>query len=306
MKIVKNCCSTLAVTICVAAAMPSFAEKPYDAVVEYLEAPFGADNKTPYIDTGLYPGDDMGAHIRFMPLRTTDSTLCGAQTTGNNKWYFGGTTGSSGLFYMAWMSLPGNADRPRIATGQIHEIYFNHLNDRGRRLYDAEGSLVKSLDIGNTTWSKGSGELCTIWLYHFNNAGARPTSYYGNYRIYSAQFTQGSSVVMDLIPVIKDGVGYMYDTVNDQLLGKVEGSSSAEFVCGRSIIEANVTLNADTDWTHLGQLLISSGVTIFLGQSGASARHGSFKRGNARDRHDQRQPDDLALPQALRCRGGVS
>ena len=264
MKIVKNCCSTLAVTICVAAAMPSFAEKPYDAVVEYLEAPFGADNKTPYIDTGLYPGDDMGAHIRFMPLRTTDSTLCGAQTTGNNKWYFGGTTGSSGLFYMAWMSLPGNADRPRIATGQIHEIYFNHLNDRGRRLYDAEGSLVKSLDIGNTTWSKGSGELCTIWLYHFNNAGARPTSYYGNYRIYSAQFTQGSSVVMDLIPVIKDGVGYMYDTVNDQLLGKVEGSSSAEFVCGRSIIEANVTLDADADWTHLGQLLISSGVTIDL------------------------------------------
>ena len=247
-----------------AAAMPSFGAKPYDAEVEYLEAPLDASGKTPYIDTGLYPGDDMGAHIRFMPLRTTDSTLCGAQTTGNNKWYFGGSSGSGGKFYMAWMTLPGNNDRPQISTGQIYEIYFNHLNDRGRRLYNAEGTLVKSLNIGSTTWSKGSGELCTIWLYHFNDRGTRPGSYYGNARIYSAQFTQGDTVVMNLVPVIKAGVGYMYDTIGETLLGKVEGSSSAEFTCGRSIIDESVTLDADADWTHLGQLLISSGVTINL------------------------------------------
>ena len=252
------------------AALPSFADVPYDAKVEYLESPMGSDGKNPYIDTGLYPGDDMGAHIRFMPLRTADSTLCGAQTTGNNKWYFGGSTGSSGRFYMSWMTNPPNADRPAIATGGIYEIYFNHLNDRYRKLYKEDGTLVKSLDIGTTTWTNGTGALCTIWLYHFNDCGARPAYYHGNYRIYSAQFTQGDSslgdaaVVMNLIPVIKDGVGYMYDTVNNQLLGKVEGSSSAEFVCGRSIIETSKTLEADEDWTHLGQLLISSGVTIDL------------------------------------------
>ena len=252
-----------AAAIC-AAAMPSFADNPYDAKVEYLEAPLDASGKTPYIDTGLYPGDDMGAHIRFMSLRTADSTLCGVQTTSNNKWYFGGTSGSSGSFYLSWLLNPANSDRPALATGSIYEVFFNHMNDRDRRIVNpSNNTVVKSLPI-TSPWTQGNGALQTIWLYHFNNAGARPTSYYGNYRIYSAQFTQGDAVVMNLIPVIKDGVGYMYDTVNDQLLGKVEGSSSAEFVCGRSLIETNITLNADTDWTHLGQLLISSGVTIDL------------------------------------------
>ncbi len=253
-----------AVAAICAAAMPSFADNPYDAKVEYLEAPLDASGKTPYIDTGLYPRDDMGAHIRFMPLRTADSTLCGVQTTGNNKWYFGGTSGANGLFYLSWLTNPANSDRPALATGSIYEVFFNHMNDRSRRIVNpSNNTVVKSLPI-TSTWTQGNGDLQTIWLYHFNNAGSRPTSYYGNYRIYSAQFTQGNEVVMNLVPVIKDGVGYMYDTVNDQLLGKVEGSSSAEFVCGRSIIEANVTLNADTDWTNLGQLLISSGVTIDL------------------------------------------
>ena len=264
MKIVKTCCSALAVTICVAAAMPSFAEKPYDAVVEYLEAPLDASGKTPYIDTGLYPGDDMGAHIRFMPLRTADSTLCGVQTTGNNKWYFGGSSGANGLFYLSWLTNPANSDRPALATGSIYEVFFNHMNDRDRRIVDpSNNTVVKSLPI-TSTWTQGSGALQTIWLYHFNNIGSRPTSYYGNYRIYSAQFTQGDAVVMNLVPVIKDGVGYMYDTIGETLLGKVEGSSSAEFKCGRSIIDESVTLDADADWTHLGQLLISSGVTINL------------------------------------------
>ena len=250
--------------LCAAAAMPSFAGNPYDAVVEYLEAPLDASGKTPYIDTGLYPGDDMGAHIRFMPLRTADSTLCGVQTTGNNKWYFGGTSGSSGSFYLSWLLNPANSDRPALATGSIYEVFFNHMNDRDRRIVDpSNGTVVKSLPI-TSPWTKGSGDLQTIWLYHFNNAGSRPTSYYGNYRIYSAQFTQGNAVVMNLVPVIKDGVGYLYDTVGGTPLGKVEGSSSAEFKCGRSIIDASVTLDADADWTNLGQLLISSGVTINL------------------------------------------
>ena len=65
--------------LCVAAAMPSFAENPYDAEVEYLEAPVGTGG-VPYIDTGLFPGDDMGVYMRVMPLRPTDdTTACGEQ-----------------------------------------------------------------------------------------------------------------------------------------------------------------------------------------------------------------------------------
>ena len=82
------------------AILPSFAENPYDAKVEYLEAPVGTGG-VPYIDTGLYPGDDMGVYMRVMPLRPTDdTTVCGVQcwhpgtaesgsTQNFFKWYVG-------------------------------------------------------------------------------------------------------------------------------------------------------------------------------------------------------------------------
>ena len=62
MKIVKTCCSTLAVTICVA----SFGAKPYDAEIEYLDAN-ATSGATSYFDTGVLPADDVGALVRFSP-----------------------------------------------------------------------------------------------------------------------------------------------------------------------------------------------------------------------------------------------
>jgi len=274
MKIVKTCCSTLAVTICVAAAMPSFGENPYDAKVEYLEAPVGTGG-VPYIDTGIYPGDDMGVSMRVMPLRPTDdTTVCGVQcwhpgtaesgsTQNYFKWYMGFIRGYDG--YLSW----DNDNPPTVPTrlrftysaNTLYDIHFNHLNDRDRRIEEVNGSYSFSLPI-TKTWPD-TAATNTIYLFAYNSNGSFAGNT-GNARIYSAQFTKGNNVVMNLVPVIKDGVGYMYDTIGETLLGKVEGSSSAEFACGRSIIDESVTLDADADWTHLGQLLISSGVTIDL------------------------------------------
>ena len=260
--------------LCVAAAMPSFAENPYDAEVEYLEAPVGTGG-VPYIDTGLFPGDDMGVYMRVMPLRPTDdTTVCGVQcwhpgtaesgsTQNYFKWYIGFIRGYDG--YLSW----DNDNPPTVPTrlrftysaNTLYDIHFNHLNDRDRRIEEVNGSYSFSLPI-TKTWPD-TAATNTIYLFAFNNNGSSVGNT-GNARIYSAQFTKGNDVVMNLVPVIKDGVGYMYDTIGETLLGKVEGSSSAEFTCGRSIIDESVTLAADTDWTHLGQLLISSGVTIDL------------------------------------------
>ena len=241
--------------------------KPYDAELEYLEAPIESNN-APYIDTGLYPGDDMGALIRFTPLRTADSTLCGVQTTSNNKWYFGG----SSKFYLSWMTTPASGDRPDVSVGSTYDVYFNHLNDRKRRLVGVGNDRNHTNNIV-TAWSQGSGELQTIYLYHFNDQGHRPVNksgvlnYLGNYRVYSAQFTQGDEVVMDLIPVRKDGVGYMYDRVSERLLGTADDTPDFTYVsdaAGEAYVEGNVTLDADADWTSRGILRFDDLATIDL------------------------------------------
>lgn len=245
----------VAMMMCVVAAMPSFGVKPYDAVVEYLDA--GATSgKTMYINTGLNPSDTMGALVRFMPKqKSIDSVMFGSRASNDKNWYFGG----SSTFYLSWNSNPGN--RPTLSPNSVYDVYFNYMNNRNRRIVGVGNNTDYSLAI-NDAWA-GSGTIYPIWLFTFNNKGS-PSSNGSYYRIYSAQFTDGNQVVMDLIPVIKDGVGYMYDTVGERLLDNISVAGAPAFVCGRSIIDESVTLDSDADWTNLGQLLISSGVTIDL------------------------------------------
>ena len=45
-------------------------------------------------------------------------------------------------------------------------------------------------------------------------------------RIYSVQITQGSNVIMNLMPVVKNSIGYMYDKVSRTLLTNSGGQFS--------------------------------------------------------------------------------
>ena len=101
---------------------------------------------------------------------------------------------------------------------------FNYFNDRGRRLHEVDGTYSFSLPI-DQEWPSGATK--PIYLFAYDNKGTPGNT--GNARIYSAQFTKGDAVVMDLVPVRKDGVGYMYDKVSGQLLGN---SGTGDFVIG--------------------------------------------------------------------------
>ncbi|MBQ9431787.1 MAG: hypothetical protein IJU44_09580 [Kiritimatiellae bacterium] len=253
----------------------AMAEKPYDTQVEYLEAPVNAANKVPYIDTGLYPGNDMGVKLRFTPLRTSDSTICGVQcyhpaqalVDKRNynffKWYFGCTGGRT---YLSWDTQnPLNADRPTVSVGSTYDVFFNFLNDRNRRLVGVDNSQDASLAIARAWPSTAATN--TIYLFAYNNNGTSVGDT-GNARIYSAQFTQGERIVKDLIPVRKDGVGYLYDKVSDTLLGRVP-DTSPDFTCGTDVagdayIEGDITLDADKDWTVRGILRLDAAAVIDL------------------------------------------
>ena len=244
-------------------------DKPYDAQVEYLEAPSNNKGKVPYIDTGLYPGDNKGAHVRIMPLRkNTDSTVCGVQShySGRDyfKWYFGCAASTVGV-YLAWdTATPDAKTWPAYDTGKRYDIYFNYLNDRNRSFTGVDDETNYSLAL-EKTWPSAAATN-TIHLYGYNNNGTAANT--GNVRIYSAQFTQGGNVVMDLIPVRKNGVGYMYDKVSEKLLAKVPTAPLAftyeNDAADEAYIEGNITLDADADWTSRGILRIDSSATIDL------------------------------------------
>ncbi len=75
---------------------------------------------------------------------------------------------------------------------------------------------------------------------------------------------------MDLIPVRKDGVGYMYDKVSGTLIEQQRLSDTAPVfalggdVAGESYIAGTITLDADADWTARGMLHFESDAVIDL------------------------------------------
>ena len=248
--------------LCAAAAMPSFGAKPYDAEVEYLDAGT-TSGKTMYINTGLQPANNMGALVRFMPKQNSaDSVMFGSKSSNDKNWYFGG----SAKYYLAWNSNPAANTRPTLSPNSIYDVSFNYLNDRNRRIVGVGNDTDYSLAI-NEAWA-GSGTLYPIWLFTFNNKGS-PYGNGGYYRIYSARFTQNDGIVMDLIPVRKDGVGYMFDKVTGTLLTNTKPSGAPDFVYGNDVadesyIEGTIMLTADANWTSRGILHLDSTAVIDL------------------------------------------
>ena len=88
------------------------------------------------------------------------------------------------------------------------------------------GSPTNECYIEASTWSC-SGTPNPIHLFgHCLKNGTHTTN--GSwFRIYSAQFTRGGKIIKDLIPVRKDGVGYMYDKVSGELLSQLQTTNTA-------------------------------------------------------------------------------
>ena len=143
------------------------------------------------------------------------------------------------------------------------------------RLTGIDGSTVTvggvtktevTIPIG-TKWSS-TGTLYPIWMFNFNQKGS-PYQNGGHYRVFSAQFTKGDSVVMDLVPVRKDGVGYLFDKVSGELLGNSNATATVSFTYGNDVadesyIEGTIMLTADANWTSRGILHLDSTAVIDL------------------------------------------
>lgn len=265
-------------TICAAVAMPSWAAKPYDAEVEYLDAN-ATTGATSYFDTGVLPADDVGAYLRFSPKQSkNDTVLFGAISSDSKRLYFGGP--SSGYYF--GRQTGNSSPRPNnLAVGSIYDVRYNHFDERAYRVSGVNGSTMTLSGVTTnefylqfSTTLTISGTTNALHIFGHCIADGTHTTKGNWFRIYSAQFTKGGKIVKDLIPVRvgsgADAVGYMYDKVSGTLIEQQKSASTAPVfalgsdVANESYIAGTITLNADADWTSRGMLHFESDAVIDL------------------------------------------
>lgn len=186
---------------------------PYDARVSYLQS-----TGTQYIETGIIPDSETGIYASVECSDNIDSYFIGTRNnTSNTRWGYGHI--SNGFYWCYRTYQTSNR-----LTGTTAEVWLNYMNDKK--------AVAKN---SNTTKEATLPALSFTPAYNirlFGSAGVVASYSKWNGKIYAAKITQGSDVVMDLIPVRKDGVGYMYDTVSGNLFGN---SGTGSFTYGNDI-----------------------------------------------------------------------
>ena len=191
--------------------------KVYDAEIEYLE-----NSGTTYIDTGIIPNSDTGIYVKTSSgysslYQTEDVFIVGLRNNGSDtRWIVGHNERG---FYYGYGVYDSTS---YVATNADSECKLNYLNNKKWIVNDVEKTTLPST-------------LSFVPAYNirlFGSAGySAQTAYYRSCKakIYFVKISQGSNVIMDLIPVRKNGVGYMYDKISGTLYGK---SGDGELILG--------------------------------------------------------------------------
>ena len=202
---------------------------PYDSEIEYLES-----TGTQYIDTGIVPDIDTGIEVTYMKESTTQNrneTIFGLMNEQNTStcWYgvtVNGTT-SVPTYIRFGRQTHWSVGAHRAPYDVVNTISLNYNNNRKsttsntNMVFDFSGA-----GSYNMNYDPLFTALYSILLFSMNGCKQYP-NLIG--RIYGCKITQGNSVIMDLIPVRKGTVGYMYDRASGKFFGN---SGTGDFVLG--------------------------------------------------------------------------
>lgn len=186
----------------------------YDFDVEYLEV----NDKTgvAYIDTLISPND-----IPYV-IECDFMILGWGVTSGNTRlisWY---TTNSEELI-MVRSNFLYNYNLMVQFIGATPQRIFNTTNNIKYNLRIDRSLLSVSIDNVTQYFENYSLKPNNTSLLLFGNRETN-ISYM---RLYSFKFYDGLDLIMDLKPVVKSGVGYMYDTVSGTFFAAQGGGSFA-------------------------------------------------------------------------------
>ncbi len=182
---------------------------PYDAEVDYIGV---GSSVGPYIDTGYrWTTDNIKIDIEFTMVgpANAETGLFGSQKVGvDTNW---------GVQF--WHSSGGYGTSHNI--GSTANVYVWTLAQNQKYHFVAETTASHTWTItidGEARAGTWSGTVCDnvtpVGLFTLSNGALLTPRRTNNVNVHSFKLTDNGVLVRNMIPVRKDGVGYMYDLAN--------------------------------------------------------------------------------------------
>lgn len=197
---------------------------PYDHKILYLESENTYDlgnEHLQYIDLDIIPNENTGIYIKLKPSAGYDQYFIGIRDNSQNTRWLLGRDYDKGYYY-GYNNFYYFTNNNQYSG--ITELKLNYLNNKktsaiiDNNFYEYDLPSLEFIPQNNIRLFGGSG-------YNANYTK-------GICCIYECKITQGNKIVYDLIPVRKDGVGYMYDKVSNTLFGN---DGTGDFILGPDI-----------------------------------------------------------------------
>lgn len=205
------------------AILGEFADKTIEAIpyakVEYLQSDSNA-----FIDTGLSLDDDnVDIYVEF---EWNSYTQYGA-VYGN----YVSTPTNINCYRLLLNSSTQFSNNHNTLPGDTGKGYFNCDINNIHKLFVSKNSFIlDNISIPRTGVAKGETNTSNIAL--FNRSVMEPISRNIDLKVYAFTVLKEGVKLLNFIPVVVDGVGYMYDTVSKKLFGNV---GTGNFVIGPEI-----------------------------------------------------------------------
>ncbi|MCQ2299966.1 MAG: hypothetical protein MJZ81_07585 [Bacteroidales bacterium] len=209
---------------------------PYDAEVEYLQS-----DGTAYIDTGIcFASDTRYSYEAYIRTEFTNIITSGS----GNVIVGAGVTASVGVAFYQYVNRRGSFvyASPTVISSSMAQYIVRVLTGQGRvdavldvgetssTVY-ADGIEMGTVDksiLETELWSSQSS-IC-IFTYKYGEYGT-VGDINGDVQVHSCHVrNKKTGDEVDLIPVRKGGVGYMYDKISGQLFGNA--ADSGAFIIG--------------------------------------------------------------------------
>lgn len=192
---------------------------PYDAEVEYLQT-----DGTAYIDTGIAPSS-IRPIMEARMYRVNPSKayyVCGSDAAAPGRFSFA-FLGNNRIE----MRLGAYTDYSGYGAG-----WYTLKNDWTTGDMFIDGTKKGTASVG----TQEQLSTASILIFTIHNASHNVPEILSGVRCSAFKLWDGDTLVMDLIPVRKDGIGYMYDRVSDELLGNA--AESGAFTYGSDVEES--------------------------------------------------------------------
>ena len=232
----------------------------YDMVpVEYLES------------TGTSVGNVINTHLKWdmttaweIDADFTGNGSCGAywqwsERQGGRIRSFAGTTGITFSSGTASITVCGekSADKVTCVTA----------TPGGRALYKfdpvartASIGAVSATDIQfNDNWKK-DGWLC-LFGYGMPARASYPHMTETRMRIYGARFFKNGVMIRNYVPVVVNGVGYLYDRCQEKLCANDQSTAAPDYIVGSSLYDSEVEYLESTGTQYIDTGIVPSGAT---------------------------------------------